>query len=167
MKNIHSSLTKRTNADGRGQVMIEFALVLPVLVLLLLGTIDLARAVYAYGVISNAARDGAHWASLRPVLPITFSTYDKEHGDLDTAAVEARAKANAKTLEEDRIDVKVQCFPVDDNPYMQQYTTAGEKDMHKCDSWNWVTVNVGYEFQPITIFFSRFWLKSWSKMTIE
>ena len=40
----------------------EFALLLPVFLVLLLGVIDLGRAVYAYNTLSNAAREGARVA---------------------------------------------------------------------------------------------------------
>src|SRR2546429_2805038 len=45
-----------------GQSMVEFAVLAPVFFLLLLGTIDLGRAVYTYNAISNAAREGARAA---------------------------------------------------------------------------------------------------------
>ena len=38
--------------------MVEFAVLAPIFFLLLLGTIDLGRAVYTYNAISNAAREG-------------------------------------------------------------------------------------------------------------
>jgi Flp pilus assembly protein TadG len=48
--------------DSRGQSMVEFALILPVFVLLLVGILDVGRAVYSYNTINNAAREGARWA---------------------------------------------------------------------------------------------------------
>lgn len=45
-----------------GQSMVEFAVLAPVFFLLLLGTIDLGRAVYIYNSISDAAREGARAA---------------------------------------------------------------------------------------------------------
>jgi len=48
--------------EGSGQGLTEFALVLPVLLLLILGVADLGRAVYAYNTIANAARTGARVA---------------------------------------------------------------------------------------------------------
>ncbi len=42
-----------------GQSMVEFAVLAPIFFLLLLGTIDLGRAVYIYNTISDAAREGA------------------------------------------------------------------------------------------------------------
>jgi len=49
--------------DGtRGQALVEFALILPVLLLLIFGTIDAGRLVFTYNTVSNAARDGARVA---------------------------------------------------------------------------------------------------------
>lgn len=46
----------------RGQSLVEFALILPVLVLLLMGVFDFGSAVYAYSVVNSAAREGARFA---------------------------------------------------------------------------------------------------------
>jgi hypothetical protein len=45
-----------------GQSMVEFAILAPIFFLLLLGTIDLGRAVYIYNAISDAAREGTRAA---------------------------------------------------------------------------------------------------------
>ena len=45
-----------------GQSMVEFAILAPIFFLLLLGTIDLGRAIYIYNTISDAAREGARAA---------------------------------------------------------------------------------------------------------
>jgi len=45
-----------------GQSMVEFAVLAPIFFLLLLGTIDLGRAVYIYNAISDAAREGTRAA---------------------------------------------------------------------------------------------------------
>jgi Flp pilus assembly protein TadG len=42
---------------GRGQTLVEFALILPIFILVLVGIFDLGRAVYAFNTISNAARE--------------------------------------------------------------------------------------------------------------
>jgi hypothetical protein len=50
---------------GRGQnsqALIEFALISPVLLLLLFGIIDVGRAVFYYDTVSHAAREGARTA---------------------------------------------------------------------------------------------------------
>jgi hypothetical protein len=53
-----------TNGHKRanGQGLIEFALVIPVILLLLFGIFDLGRAVYAYSTIANAARQASRLA---------------------------------------------------------------------------------------------------------
>jgi Flp pilus assembly protein TadG len=48
----------------KGQSMVEFALVLPLLVLIIAGIFDLGRAFFALITITNAAREGARFGSL-------------------------------------------------------------------------------------------------------
>lgn len=45
-----------------GQALVEFALVLPIFIFLLLAVFDLGRAVFAYNGLTNAAREGARLA---------------------------------------------------------------------------------------------------------
>jgi hypothetical protein len=45
---------------------VEFALILPVLALLVMGMVDFGRAFYVYEAITNAAREGARFCSLYP-----------------------------------------------------------------------------------------------------
>ncbi|HLG51271.1 MAG TPA: TadE family protein, partial [Chloroflexota bacterium] len=47
---------KHAAGHGRGQALVELALILPVLVLLAMGTLDLGRAFGAYLSMANAAR---------------------------------------------------------------------------------------------------------------
>jgi Flp pilus assembly protein TadG len=42
---------------ARGQALVEFALIIPVFILLLVGLFDLGRGVYAFNTISNASRE--------------------------------------------------------------------------------------------------------------
>jgi Flp pilus assembly protein TadG len=49
-----------------GTSLVEFALVAPVLLLMLVGILDIGRAVNAYVTVSNAAREGSHYAILHP-----------------------------------------------------------------------------------------------------
>lgn len=54
-------------SSRRGQSLVEFALVLPLLLLLLLGAIDLGRAFNSSISITNAAREGALYGASRPL----------------------------------------------------------------------------------------------------
>ncbi len=49
----------------RGQGLVEFALVLPLLAFLLFGLLDLGRAVYISNATSEGAREGARWGSVQ------------------------------------------------------------------------------------------------------
>ncbi len=56
-------MTARLRHGGqRSQALIEFALVSPVLLLLLFGVIDIGRAVFYYDTLNHAAREGARAA---------------------------------------------------------------------------------------------------------
>ncbi len=52
--------------DDGATSTVEFALVAPVLLLLLVGILDLGRAINAYVTISSSAREGSHYAVLHP-----------------------------------------------------------------------------------------------------
>ena len=44
---------------SRGQALVEFALVFPIFLLLVIALVDVGRAVFAYNTVTNAAREGA------------------------------------------------------------------------------------------------------------
>ena len=48
--------------ERRGQALVEFALIIPVFILLVMGIFDLGRAVYGYNTVNNAAREAARVA---------------------------------------------------------------------------------------------------------
>jgi hypothetical protein len=52
---------KRRN-DSRGQSLVEFALIFPIFILLLVSIFDLGHVVWANDSLSNAAREGARFA---------------------------------------------------------------------------------------------------------
>lgn len=53
----------------RGQALVEFALVIPIFLLLLVALFDLGRAVFAYNTLTNAAREGARLAIVNQYEP--------------------------------------------------------------------------------------------------
>ncbi len=52
-------MRNKIRRTGSGQAIIEFALVMPILVLIIIGIFDLGRGVLANNMIENAARAGA------------------------------------------------------------------------------------------------------------
>ena len=52
----------KSASDRRGQALVEFALVLPILLLFIFGIIDAGRLIYTYNTVANSARDSARVA---------------------------------------------------------------------------------------------------------
>ena len=88
---MRSPLRYRLRKDRRGQTLVEFALILPIFVLLLLGIVDLGRAVYANNTIQNAAREAVRVAIV----------------DQNVTVIEAEAIQQAVALGIDAGDVDV------------------------------------------------------------
>jgi hypothetical protein len=57
----------RRRERTRGQSLVEFALVLPIMLILLAAAIDLGRLFYAYVAVENAAKEGAFYGSRNPL----------------------------------------------------------------------------------------------------
>ena len=57
---------RRLIRSERGQSLVELAVTLPILVLLLLGTIDFGMAIFSYSMLRDAAQEGAFYGSFNP-----------------------------------------------------------------------------------------------------
>jgi len=71
--------------DKDGQSVIEFALVLPILLLVLFGITEFGRAIRVTSILNSAAREGAIWAA------DTLKARDKAEEVLDAAGVNAKS----------------------------------------------------------------------------
>ncbi len=81
-------------AGHRGQALVEFALVIPIFLLLLISLFDLGRAVFAYNTLTNAAREGARTAIVNQDVP----------------TIVARAKSETAIVELDDPSVNVDFY---------------------------------------------------------
>ena len=86
----------RRRRDGRGQSLVEFAVVFPVFILLLAGMVDFGLGLYANVTIINAAREGAR-------LGVTLQP-------MDTNAIEDRVEAMATGLDLTNLTVTSTCL---------------------------------------------------------
>lgn len=99
------SLTSK-RANWRGQSLAEFALVLPIFLLIVIGIFDLGRAVFSNTTLTNAAREGARLAIVNQ----------------NVASIRARTANQAVSLGLTSADVVVHYYlddgsiPVTDNP---------------------------------------------------
>jgi Flp pilus assembly protein TadG len=60
-----SVLTRRRRRRTRGQALVEFALVIPIFLLLVFGLLDVGRLVFINNAISQGAREGARYGSVQ------------------------------------------------------------------------------------------------------
>jgi Flp pilus assembly protein TadG len=62
---------RNRRSDARGQSLVEFALIFPIIILLVAGFVEIGRAVFAYNTIANAARQGARVATVNQLANVT------------------------------------------------------------------------------------------------
>ncbi len=60
---------RANNRSSPGQSLVEFAVLLPLLLLILIGILDLGRLLATYVILENAARDGARYGGLHSTDP--------------------------------------------------------------------------------------------------
>ncbi|MHB8440126.1 MAG: TadE/TadG family type IV pilus assembly protein [Acidimicrobiales bacterium] len=58
-------MTSQRSPKSAGQTLVEFALVIPVFLLILFGLIDMGRTVFLYNSVSQAAREGVRLAAVQ------------------------------------------------------------------------------------------------------
>ena len=94
-----------TRRRGRGQALVEFALVAPVLIIMLSGILEFGRFIIAYEAANNAVRQGTRYAivhgyySVAPVGPLPGSPDNAcPPTSVSTAPVQAVVQQNAYTL---------------------------------------------------------------------
>ena len=63
----------KSNHQHLGQSLIEFALLLPLLLLLIMGLFDIGRAIFYFAVLNNAVREGTRFAIVQPYYDLDAS----------------------------------------------------------------------------------------------
>ena len=87
-----------------GQSLVEFALILPILLLLVLGAMDIGHIITTKIAVTNAAREGANFLSRNALL-------DDENDDInDTCEVIMK---EGKSTDDSIINVSIECSEVD------------------------------------------------------
>jgi len=79
----------------RGQSLVEFTLILPLLLVLLMGILDLGRAVAAYNSVSNAARSAARVAIVDQNRSVVEQAAATEAFGLEPLIVDFNPNVNA------------------------------------------------------------------------
>jgi Flp pilus assembly protein TadG len=81
----------RRRSEARGAAAVEFAIVLPIVLLLVCGIVDFGRMLNVQISLSGAAREGARWAALR----LDSTTGVSVASRVTTAAPDVTAPATA------------------------------------------------------------------------
>lgn len=110
-----------------GQDLVEFALVLPLLLLFLFGALDLGRAFFSYIAITNAAREGARYA-VSYGFEVESGNYVFSETDISAAV---RREANASGIDLTGAVIGVAC------------------EENFCDTGRVLRVTVDLPFTPI------------------
>jgi Flp pilus assembly protein TadG len=127
---------------SRGQAVVEFALIIPVFMLLLLLAVDFGRLFFTYIQLNNLAREGAALAALDPTI---------ENTALTTAALR-ESNVQAQSGEGNDVTATAACF---DN--LGAPLTPCTKGLGGIGAGNRVTVSVGETFNFFTPLIGNFW----------
>jgi Flp pilus assembly protein TadG len=121
----------------KGSVLVEAALVYPILALFLIGTISLGLGVCAFQTVSAAAREGARYASV--------------HGG-QYASVTGNAMATQGTVYTNGIQPHLAGVDTSQVTYTVTWANSGEMPTYKDGTGktvtNYVTVTVNYQWHP-------------------
>ncbi len=94
---------RRRRHRRRGAAAVEFAIVLPLLMTIVLACVDFGRFAYAYIAVSNAARSGAGFASFHPYTPTTRALWEEK--TRETVRTEMGAEFDASKVEVPPLEV--------------------------------------------------------------
>lgn len=122
----------RRDSGALGQGIVEFALVLPFLMLVLLGAVDLARAFQTKIVVTNSAREGARYGSTHPT---------------QSSSIQGQAVAEASRSGVSITVAGPVCFQLDDitnTPIPCSSAANGDRLM--------VTVSANFQFATLYLF---------------
>ncbi len=135
---------------GRGQSLVEFALVLPLLALIVLGALDLGRAFFTLIVITNAAREGARYGTIwfdddysNNIIGIKNSAIrDASQSGVSLSSTGVSCSRDVNFANEFLCDTGDVDISGTDRQVEGSYDS-------KCDRGQPITVSVTYSFSPV------------------
>jgi Flp pilus assembly protein TadG len=131
---------------SRGQSLVEFALISPVLLLLLVGVLDLGRAFYIQTALQNAAREGTRYGSVHPTWVVA-----SDQADPNNLTYRINTEAGA-TVPASALTTTVSCTDGSGATY-----AAGTGGYMSCvQSGNRLTVSTTFAFKALTPLISIF-----------
>jgi Flp pilus assembly protein TadG len=132
----HKEVIRKANLS-KGQSLVEFALLLPILVLIIFGVLELGRAFFAFIAITNAAREGARTFTFRPDVTTLTNINNAVNFEIGTSPLVDTSNISA---------IQVFCG----NSYTAASTDAALK---ACPKFQPIRVTVTYDHDLIFRFF--------------
>jgi Flp pilus assembly protein TadG len=136
----------RSSRSESGQSLVEFALIFPVLILLLVALFDVGRLVFAYNDITNSAREGAR-----------VGVVDQTVANIQSDVI---AQSTSLSLTSGQVDVKYCKSDGTSCSTAKPTSLDALVQVEVTYSWRAITPIVGTIIGPITV-------KSVSRMPIE
>ena len=125
-------LSRGIGAKPVGQELIEFALIVPILLMVVFGVLDLGRVFFSAIILTNAVREGARFG--------TFA-YNPNDGGINTGDIEDIQKVVADYATAAGVTVLYTSVQVDCEPNFDPL-------LH-CKQGGWIRVRVPYQFHLI------------------
>lgn len=135
----------RTRKINSGQSLVEFALILPILFLVVMGLFDIGRAIFYFATLNTAVREGTRFAIVQPYCdyaanPTTCTGASLDSYPLDCNNVKSKANINI-------------C-----NEIKNKYFNIGELSSSTITIYHTVSITddpeikiiIGYLFKPVT-----------------
>lgn len=97
-------LFRRSQDTERGQTLVEFALILPIMLLLIFALVDFGRAFHTWLVVTNSAREGARVGAVQGDTGEIQSRINDSMASLDTSRLSITL-TNAEGDRGDQVEV--------------------------------------------------------------
>jgi len=146
-------MLNNTNSDrshSRGQAMLEFSMVLPILMLVVFGLLEVGRAVFMYAAVTSASREAVRYATAYGVNESDVLHFQNCAEIRDTA----RQVGFLLDLEDDDITIEYDTGPDPDTGVVPSpfASCAADEDVDasvEMSCGDRVVVTVSYDYHPM------------------
>lgn len=104
-------MSKRSPQKSKGQATVEFALVLPLLLLVVYGLIEVGRAVFIYSSVTNASREASRYGSAYGFIPGETPPVHGRYQDCAGMRNAARRAGILLSLTDENIEIEYDTGP--------------------------------------------------------
>lgn len=135
----------KKNRQQTAQSLIEFALLIPLLFVLIMGLFDIGRAIFYYAVMNTAAREGTRFAIVQPDCNYHSNPSDCSGGYVDAYPLTCD---NAQSLANVSICNKIETMFFNINELSSSTITINHGTFGSDDPF--ISIDIAFLFEPIT-----------------